>query len=79
MKKLSKTQQEVIALMSSGWELGVSNGFDGRCWLQEGGCGKGGHVKPANSRTVNALREAGLIEAYSTSFPTTKYRLRSNA
>lgn len=78
MKKLSGAQQEVIDLMRSGWELGVSTSFDGRCWLQKGGCGRGGESKSVNARTVSALREAGLIESAGRSFPTEKYRLRPN-
>ena len=78
MKKMTKAQQEVIAMMRDGWELGVSTSFDGRCWLQKGGCGLGGETKSVNVRTVSALRKAGLIESAGRSFPTEKYRLRHN-
>ena len=79
MKKLSKAQQEVVAMMENGWELGVSTSFDGRSWLQKGGCGKGGETKTVSIRTFSALRDAGLIESSGRSFPTEKYRLRSNS
>ena len=73
--KLSKAQQEVVDLMREGWELGVSTDFTGRCWLQKGGCGKGGETKDVRSTTVGALREAGVIKICGYSFPTTRYQL----
>lgn len=76
MKKMTKAQQEVIAMMRDGWELGASTSFDGRCWLQKGGCGKGGETKSVNHKTVAALRESGVIEIAERSFTTDKYRLR---
>lgn len=78
MKKMTKAQQEVIAMMCDGWELGVSTALYGRCWLQKGGCGKGGETKSVNRKTVAALRESGMIEIAERSFPTDKYRLRPN-
>lgn len=78
MKKMTKVQQEVVAMMRDGWELGVLTVLDGRCWLQKGGCGKGGETKSVNNKTVAALRESGVIEIAERSFPTDKYRLRPN-
>lgn len=78
MKKMTKVQQEVVAMMRDGWELGVYTSYDVRCcWLQKGGCGKGGETKSVNHRTVVALQESGVIELSGKSFSTEKYRLRS--
>ena len=73
--KLSKTQQHVIDLMESGWELGCSTTMDGRCWLQKGGLGQGGETEDVRHNTVHALYKRGLIEGHY-GFPTKKYTLR---
>lgn len=62
MKKLSKTQQEVVELMRSGWELGQGMNLYGRTWLQKGGCGRGGDTKNISSATLFALRKANAIK-----------------
>lgn len=74
--KLTKTQQGVIYLMQSGWELGTSiaGGGSGRSWLQKGGVGKGGESRTISSATVHALDRKGLIKS-EYSFPTKKWRL----
>ena len=74
-KKLSKTQQEVVDLMRDGWEFGVSLTFDGGCWLQKGGCGRGGETKRVSSNTLVSMRNSGLIVCSSSKFPLAIYKL----
>ena len=61
MKKLSKTQQEVVNLINDGWELGMQTGLTGRYWIQKGGLCCGGESKNISSATVHALEREGLI------------------
>ena len=79
MKNLSKRQQEVIDLLSEGWEIGWSNTFDGSVWIQKGGAGKGGESKKVHAATALSLRDMGLITCVKDSFPTSCYRLTHNA
>lgn len=61
-KKLSKTQQEVVNLMRSGWELSASMTFDRRTWLQKGGTGRGGEMKRVSGATLHALWKAKVLK-----------------
>ncbi len=58
MKKLSKVQAEVMALLNDGWQIGIG---DGRTWVQKGGVGKGGESRPITRPTANSLINLGLI------------------
>lgn len=60
--KLTKAQQKVVDAMREGWELGTSDGPDGRAWLQKGGLGRGGDTMPVQWGTLRALRNAGVVE-----------------
>ena len=65
MKKLSKSQIEVLEFMRNGWQLGSRiqlKEFHKRFWLQKGGCGKGGESKKVSSKTAYFLIENNLIE-----------------
>lgn len=75
MKKLSKTQQEVVDLMRSGWELGNSGGFYSRTWLQKGGCGRGGDTKTVSVATLFALRKVNAIKVKNSQWALTTYQL----
>jgi len=69
------TQKEVLEMMRSGWELGQSTGVrDNRCWLQQGGVGRGGEAKDVHSGTVKALLRRKLIH-FTYAFPTGRYEL----
>jgi hypothetical protein len=65
---LTPRQREVIELMDSGWQLGLSSKFitlhstTPRAWLQKGGCGRGGETKDVNMKTFYALCDKGLLE-----------------
>lgn len=76
MRKLTEQQQEVINLMKNGWELGVDVGINGRCWLQKGGCGRGGETKPVKHSTLRTLEYLDYIEKATSKFPTHTYRLK---
>ena len=76
--KLSKTQQEIVALMEQGWELCRSTSMDGRTWIQENGCGRGGKTKEIRINTVYALHKANRIVCVKGGFPTSHYRLVKN-
>jgi len=76
MRKLTKQQQEVIDLMKKGWELGSSMGIEGGCWLQKGGCGRGGETKQVRWNTLHTLEYLDYIEVADTKFPTKTYRLK---
>lgn len=73
--KLSNLQQEVLDKMKAGWQLGVGMSYQGRAWLQKGGCGRGGETKTVNSATVWALRNKGLIALDKREFPLQTYKL----
>ena len=73
--KLSKAQQEVVNLLSDGWEIGHSLTFDGRFWIQKGGAGRGGESKNLNANTACALIKAGIIICTERGFPTARYSL----
>ena len=72
---LSKAQQEVVDLLTDGWDLGVSMSMDGLCWLQRGGIGRGGASKTVSKATVSALCRKGVIRQVSRKFPTARYGL----
>lgn len=76
--KLSKTQQEVVALMREGWELGRSTTMGGRTWLQNGGIGRGGEVKRVSAATATALSRAGVIVSNGYNFPVETFRLKES-
>lgn len=74
MKKLTTAQQEAFNLMLAGWELGVNKSFGGRCWLQNGGVGKGGESKTIRSAWVTIFRDSGRIVLVEQGFPSDKYK-----
>lgn len=71
--KLTKAQQEIIDLLKNGWELGISAGFNARCWIQKGGIGRGGESKDIRHSTYTALRKAKAIKLVEQGYPTSKY------
>lgn len=73
--KLSKTQQDVVDLMKNGWELGSTMTFEGGCWLQENGCGRGGNTERVSNSTVHALLNKGIICEKKAKFPLRTYKL----
>ena len=75
--KLSKAQQRVIDLMSEGWELGHSRGYQTSAWMQKDGIGRGGDSEKVNANTFFALRGKGLITVAREGFPTNVYKLCS--
>jgi len=77
--KLSPAQQTVIDLMSDGWQLGRDMGFQGTCWLQQGGVGRGGKTKPVSSATLMALYREGIIVPVDYHWPMEKFGLKSEA
>ena len=53
---LSKTAQEVLTLLHSGWELGVTSRLaERRVFIQEGGIGKGGESRKVREAVYEAL------------------------
>lgn len=76
--KLSKVQQEVLDLMANGWELGRSEGFVSRCWLQKGGLGRGGEAKDVRSTTLRKLWVLELIKIAKEEYPVTHFILNLN-
>jgi uncharacterized protein YjhX (UPF0386 family) len=77
--KLSKRQQEVVDLLSDGWEIGFSNTFNGSVWIQKGGVGRGGETRNVHTATVFALLDRGIIMCVRSGFPTSCYRLTTAA
>ena len=75
---LSKAQQEVIKLMSDGWEMGQSMVFDGGYYLQKGGIGRGGKSKRLNANTACALKDRGIVICFEHKFPSALYKLANN-
>ena len=73
--RLSGRQRSVLEHMAHGWDLGESTTFDGRCWLQLGGCGRGGAVEHVSTATVQALCARQLIVEVSHVFPLRRYGL----
>lgn len=80
--KLSKRQQEVIDLLTQGWELGCSQGWTRPlCWMQKNGLGKGGPYKPIHRSTVRSLWKRELIEYVhkeKDGYNLTRYKLKEN-
>lgn len=68
--KLSKVQQSILDLMANGWELAISGDIGGRCWIQQGGAGRGGETQEVSFNTVRALLNRNLIKYGKWSFPT---------
>lgn len=77
--KLTKPQEEVLNLMSEGWDLCVSNSIEARKWLQKNGCGKGGETKIVSKSVFNILINKKLIFNPEYSFPTNVYYLTTLA
>ncbi|MBV6747277.1 hypothetical protein [Xanthomonas vasicola] len=73
--KMSPTQQEVVALMRDGWELGVREGLDSRCWLQRNGVGAGGESKSVGIGTYAAVAKRGVFKVKKIGYPVTSYVL----
>ena len=73
--RLSKAQAEIVELLSSGWELGISRDLRGRIWIQHGGIGRGGETKEVRSNTFYALWKAKIIICVKESFPVSIYHL----
>lgn len=59
--KLSKTQQTIVDLMGSGWELGQYSGLAAHIRLQEGGLGSSGKIQEVRAATLQALLNAKVI------------------
>lgn len=72
---VSPAMQHVLDRMRTGWQLGQSITMDGRYWLQQGGCGKGGASETVNASTAHALYKRGLIVRDVHKFPLQTYRL----
>lgn len=77
--KLSESQQHVVDLMKSGWQLGTSTDFRGYSWIQKGGCGKGGEAEDVHGNTLYALRDKGIIVVDVEAFPLRTYKLAESA
>ena len=76
MSRLYAYQNEVLALMGEGWELGRNmTSFHSHSWLQQGGCGRGGPSKEVHGNTVNALLRKGLIKTKERVFPLETFQL----
>ena len=75
MKRLSLTQQRVLDLMRTGWELGVSRTIDGSCWLQEDGIGRGGKTETVSISTFQVLWRRGLLKTQDRDFPSERFVL----
>lgn len=59
---LSKTAQEVLTLLHSGWELGVTSRLVGRrVFIQEGGIGKGGESRKVREAAYEALMAGNYL------------------
>lgn len=74
-KKLSDTQQHIVDLMKSGWQLGVSTDYRGYSWIQKGGCGQGGETEDVHGNTLSALRNKGIIVVDVEAFLLRTYKL----
>ena len=74
--KLSVLQQKVIDLMNEGWELGLTQGFCPRAWLQKNGLGKGGETLNISVATLYSLERNKLIVSQGYSYPTRTYKLK---
>ena len=74
--KLSKAQQHVIDRMRDGWELGIMTDYSGRCWLQQGGIGRGGQSENVSTATVWVLRRMDLIVLEKHHFPMMRAHLK---
>ena len=77
--RLSGRQRHVLKHMAHGWDLGESMTRDGHCWLQLGGCGRGGAVEHVSTATVQALYTRQLIVEVSHHFPLRRYALSEAA
>jgi len=74
-RKKSTVQIDTLCLMTQGWQLGVTQTFNGGCWLQKGGCGRGGESKTVSSSTKNSMWNKGLIDTDKHGFPLCTYKL----
>ncbi len=75
MAILSKAQRKVIDAMADGYQLGQGRGFSSRCWLQHGGCGKGGITMDVNGQTFDFLVRNKMIEQDSLTHNRATYQL----
>jgi hypothetical protein len=73
--RLSPAQEDVIAKMKAGWELGRDRGYTGRLWLHEGGLDSGGRRVTIQHGTFNFLARNKIIERVCTKWPWTRYAL----
>lgn len=75
--KLTKSQQDILDKMANGWELAQSSAIGGRyrCWIQQGGAGRGGQSETVSFNTVRALLNRNLIAYGKWSFPTRVFKL----
>jgi len=73
--KLTKAQQRVLDKMRHGWQLGHDMTLNGRYWLQQGGCGRGGEFQTVPYPTVHALEQKGAIEIDLETYPRRTYRV----
>jgi hypothetical protein len=63
--------------MLHGWQLGQGMDMRGRCWLQQGGCGRGGKTINVSASTVAALRSSGAIKVDKQEFPLMTYKVNT--
>ncbi len=74
--KLSKTQQEVVDLIKSGWELGQGGSSSNyRVWLQFGGVGRGGESKTISKATLRMLLKKEIVVFHERNYPLDTYKL----
>jgi len=74
--KLTPKLIEILKLMNSGWQLGLSKSCTGGWWLQKGGCGYGGESKRFHGNVkIFELVKENLIKSDGYGFPTQTYHL----
>jgi hypothetical protein len=74
--KLTKAQYRILNLMYSGWELGLNNDYQGKCWIQKGGLGRGGESEHnIYYGIIDKLEKLGFIERLDHSFSTTHCKI----
>ena len=75
MSKPTKKQMEILTLMDSGWEMGVSSAFDFSAWVQKDGVGRGGAVVRLHANTFSGLSHRGFIEPAKHGYPSSIWKL----
>lgn len=59
--KLTKPQEALLSTLREGWQLALSQGFNGGARIQKGKRGCGGECRTVNCRTAHALIDAGIV------------------